>query len=158
MRRGVHVVDFDNEGGARQAVEHLVAAGRRRIATIAGPQDQSAPIDRLAGWRKTLLDAGLDPAGLAEEGDFTLAGGANAMSALLSRRPDLDAVFVASDMMAVGDFDLCLSQRDCAPADTWCCPMLSGVNPGRERMRGPEPSRCPVLSGIPRAAAGGVPP
>ncbi|MEU5265129.1 LacI family DNA-binding transcriptional regulator [Amycolatopsis sp. NPDC021455] len=102
IRRGVHVVDFDNEGGARLAVEHLVAAGRRRIATIAGPLDQSAPIDRLAGWRKTLLDAGLDPADLAEEADFTLSGGANAMSALLARRPDLDAVFVASDMMAVG--------------------------------------------------------
>jgi DNA-binding LacI/PurR family transcriptional regulator len=98
----VHVVDFDNEGGARLAVEHLVAAGRRRIATVAGPQDQSAPIDRLAGWRKTLLDAGLDPADLAEEADFTLSGGANAMSALLARHADLDAVFVASDMMAVG--------------------------------------------------------
>ena len=102
IRRGVHVVDFDNEGGARLAVEHLVAAGRRRIATVAGPQDQSAPIDRLAGWRKTLLDAGHDPEGLSEEADFTLSGGASAMAALLERRPDLDAVFVASDMMAVG--------------------------------------------------------
>jgi DNA-binding LacI/PurR family transcriptional regulator len=102
LRRGVHVVDFDNEGGARLAVEHLVAAGRRRIATVAGPQDQGAPIDRLNGWRKTLLGAGLDPEGLAEEADFTLAGGARAMSALLDRRPDLDSVFVASDMMAVG--------------------------------------------------------
>jgi DNA-binding LacI/PurR family transcriptional regulator len=102
LRRGVHVVDFDNEGGARLAVEHLVAAGRRKIGTIAGPQDQSAAIDRLAGWRKTLLDAGLDPADLAAEADFTLSGGANAMSALLTRHADLDAVFVASDMMAVG--------------------------------------------------------
>ncbi|MBB4683898.1 LacI family DNA-binding transcriptional regulator [Amycolatopsis jiangsuensis] len=102
LKRGAHVVDFDNESGARLAVEHLLAAGRRRIATVSGPQDQNAPIDRLAGWRKTLLDAGLDPAGLAEEGDFTLAGGANAMSALLERAPDVDAVFVASDMMALG--------------------------------------------------------
>ncbi|WP_328604255.1 LacI family transcriptional regulator [Amycolatopsis sp. NBC_00345] len=102
LRRGVHVVDFDNENGARLAVSHLVESGRRRVATIAGPQDQGAPIDRLAGWRKTLVDAGLDPAGLAEESDFTLAGGAQAMSALLERAPDLDSVFVASDMMAVG--------------------------------------------------------
>ncbi|SDW47497.1 transcriptional regulator, LacI family [Amycolatopsis xylanica] len=102
IKRGVHVVDFDNEGGARLAVEHLIAAGRTRIATIAGPQDQSAAIDRLSGWRKTLLDAGLDPAELSEEADFTLSGGAHAMTALLARRPDLDAVFVASDMMAVG--------------------------------------------------------
>lgn len=102
LRRGVHVVDFDNEGGARLAVEHLIAAGRRRIATIAGPQDQGAPIDRLSGWRKTLLDTGLDPSGLAEEADFTLAGGADAMAMLIEREPGLDAVFVASDMMAVG--------------------------------------------------------
>lgn len=102
IRRGVHVVDFDNEGGARLAVEHLVSAGRRKIATIAGPQDESAPMDRLEGWRKTLLDAGHDPDGLSEEADFTLSGGAKAMTALLQRRPDLDAVFVASDMMAVG--------------------------------------------------------
>lgn len=102
VRRSVHVVDFDNEGGARIAVEHLVSAGRRTIATVTGPQDQNASIDRLVGWRKTLLDAGLDPTGLSEEGDFTLASGANAMSALLAGHPDLDAVFVASDMMAVG--------------------------------------------------------
>jgi DNA-binding LacI/PurR family transcriptional regulator len=102
LRRGVHVVDFDNEGGARLAVEHLVAGGRRRIATVAGPQDQGAAIDRLTGWRNTLVDAGLDPEGLAEEADFTLAGGARAMAALLERHGDLDAVFVASDMMAVG--------------------------------------------------------
>ncbi|WP_020664865.1 LacI family DNA-binding transcriptional regulator [Amycolatopsis benzoatilytica] len=102
LRRGVHVVDFDNEGGARMAVAHLVKSGRRRIATIAGPQDQGAPIDRLEGWRKALVEAGLDPAGLHEEADFTLAGGAQAMAALLDRVPDLDAVFVASDMMAVG--------------------------------------------------------
>ncbi|WP_239155263.1 LacI family DNA-binding transcriptional regulator [Amycolatopsis sp. FDAARGOS 1241] len=117
LRRGVHVVDFDNEGGARLAVSHLVAAGRRRIATIAGPQDQGAPIDRLAGWRKTLVDAGLDPDGLAEESDFTLAGGARAMAALLDRAPDLDAVFVASDMMAVGALRTLSSAGRTIPAD-----------------------------------------
>ncbi|MFI5610674.1 LacI family DNA-binding transcriptional regulator [Amycolatopsis sp. NPDC051903] len=117
LRRGVHVVDFDNEGGARLAVSHLVAAGRRRIATIAGPQDQSAPIDRLAGWRATLVDAGLDPEGLAEESDFTLAGGARAMAALLERAPDLDAVFVASDMMAVGALRTLSSAGRTIPAD-----------------------------------------
>ncbi|MDX3192525.1 LacI family DNA-binding transcriptional regulator [Streptomyces sp. MN03-5084-2B] len=102
IRHDAHVVDFDNEGGARIAVEHLIAGGRSRIATIAGPQDQSAAIDRLTGWRRTLLDAGLGHRGLAEEGDFTVSGGASAMARLLERRPDLDAVFVASDMMAMG--------------------------------------------------------
>jgi DNA-binding LacI/PurR family transcriptional regulator len=102
IRSGVHVVDFDNKGGARQAVRHLVEIGRTRIATIAGPQDQTAAVQRLSSWRSTLLAAGLDPADLAEEADFTLAGGRDAMSRLLARRGDLDAVFVASDMMAAG--------------------------------------------------------
>jgi DNA-binding LacI/PurR family transcriptional regulator len=102
LRRGVHVVDFDNEGGSRLAVEHLVAAGRTRIATIAGPQDQTAAVQRLAGWRATVLEAGFDPVDLSEEADFTLDGGRGAMERLLARRPDLDAVFVASDMMAAG--------------------------------------------------------
>jgi DNA-binding LacI/PurR family transcriptional regulator len=102
IRRGMHVVDFDNKGGARQAVEHLVKTGRTRIATIAGPQDQTAAVQRLTGWRATVVAAGLDPADLSEEADFTLAGGTDAMDRLLARRPDLDAVFVASDMMAAG--------------------------------------------------------
>ncbi|WP_431046601.1 LacI family DNA-binding transcriptional regulator [Streptomyces sp. P1-3] len=93
-------VGVDNAGGARAAVRHLVAAGRRGIATVAGPQDMVAGIDRLAGYR-----AGLRSAGLAETvavGDFTQESGVVAMDELLARAPALDAVFVASDLMAVG--------------------------------------------------------
>ncbi|WP_432133262.1 MULTISPECIES: LacI family DNA-binding transcriptional regulator [unclassified Streptomyces] len=93
-------VDGDNRGGARQAVEHLVSLGRAHIATITGPcaQEQSAE-DRLAGYRDVLLDASPD---LVEHGDYTWRGGAEAMAALLDRRPDLDAVFAASDLTAAG--------------------------------------------------------
>ncbi|TNC24349.1 LacI family DNA-binding transcriptional regulator [Amycolatopsis alkalitolerans] len=102
LARGVHVVDFDNSDGARQAVEHLLAKGRRRIATVAGPQDQTAAVHRLSGWRQRVTGAGLDPTGLSEEADFTLDGGHAAMARLLERAPDLDGVFVASDLMAAG--------------------------------------------------------
>jgi DNA-binding LacI/PurR family transcriptional regulator len=85
----VHYVDVDNAGGGRLATEHLLGIGRRRIATIAGPQDMSAGLDRLAGWSAALGDAGLaDDA--VELGDFTTAGGARAAAALLDRFPDLD--------------------------------------------------------------------
>ncbi|MBP2479585.1 DNA-binding LacI/PurR family transcriptional regulator [Crossiella equi] len=100
--RGLHLVDFDNEGGARLAVEHLVSLGRKRIATVCGPQDQRSAVDRLTGWRKTL---GLDEravARLSEEGDFSTESGERAMTRLLSRVPKLDAVFVANDPMAAG--------------------------------------------------------
>ncbi|KGM13031.1 LacI family transcriptional regulator, partial [Cellulomonas bogoriensis 69B4 = DSM 16987] len=47
-------VDVDNVGGARAATEHLLSTGRRRIGTIAGPQDMVAGLDRLAGWRAAM--------------------------------------------------------------------------------------------------------
>jgi DNA-binding LacI/PurR family transcriptional regulator len=101
-RRGAHAVDFDNKGGARIAVEHLYASGRRRIGTVTGMLDHPAAADRLAGWQKALETVGLDPTDLAEQGDFTMASGDAATAKLLARCPDLDAVFAASDLMAAG--------------------------------------------------------
>ncbi|MER5864760.1 LacI family DNA-binding transcriptional regulator [Kitasatospora sp. NPDC002040] len=92
-------VDSDNRGGARMAVQHLRSLGRTRIATITGPLDQTSSLDRLDGYRDLLPDG--DPT-LIAEGDFTPDGGSRAMTELLARRPDLDAVFAASDAMASG--------------------------------------------------------
>ncbi|WP_432137750.1 MULTISPECIES: LacI family DNA-binding transcriptional regulator [unclassified Streptomyces] len=97
--RGVLYVDSDNRGGAREAVRHLISLGRERVGTITGPLDQTASVDRLDGYHDILMDA---DARLVAEGDFTEAGGARAMTALLDRVADLDAVFVASDLMAAG--------------------------------------------------------
>ncbi len=93
-------VDQDNLGGAQLATQHLVRSGRSRIATIAGPQDMSAGVDRLIGFQRG-LGAAFDP-GLVETGDFTSQSGAAAMQTLLDRRPEIDGVFVASDLMAMG--------------------------------------------------------
>ncbi|MFD3452596.1 LacI family DNA-binding transcriptional regulator [Streptomyces sp. NPDC058691] len=97
--RDILYVDSDNRGGAREAVGHLVSLGRERIATITGPLDQTASVDRLDGYRDVLPAA--DPR-LVAGGDFSATGGGRAMSELLGRAPDLDAVFVASDLMATG--------------------------------------------------------
>ncbi len=96
-------VDVDNEAGAVLAVEHLLRGGRRTVATVAGPQDMSAGVGRLAGYRKALAAAGIDvDEELVAYGDFGEDSGAAAAAALLDRRPDLDAVFAASDPMALG--------------------------------------------------------
>jgi DNA-binding LacI/PurR family transcriptional regulator len=101
--REVSYVDADNAGGARSATEHLLGRGRARIATIVGPLDMIAGIDRYAGYRSALVAAGRTvESDLVAEGDFSEAGGFRAMNELLERSPDLDAVFVASDPMAVG--------------------------------------------------------
>ena len=93
-------IDHDNRGGGRLAGEHLAARGCRRIATIAGPADMSAGVDRLAGFAEG-LGPRFDPA-LVEHGDFTQAGGEDAAERLLERAPDVDAIFAASDLMALG--------------------------------------------------------
>lgn len=96
----VPYVDVDHVSGVTQAVRHLLNAGRRRIATIAGPQDMVAGIDRLAGYRSALAESGCQP--IVAVGDFTRESGARAMRQLLDDDPKLDAVFVASDLMAHG--------------------------------------------------------
>ncbi len=93
-------VDHDNTGGAALAAHRLVSTGRQRIGTITGPQDMSAGVDRLTGFREALGDR-FDPE-LVEHGDFTTPGGRAGVARLLARRPDVDALFVASDMMALG--------------------------------------------------------
>jgi DNA-binding LacI/PurR family transcriptional regulator len=95
-------VDVDNHGGAGGAVRHLINAGRARVATIAGPKDMSAGVDRLHGFRVALADAGRFDSGLVAHGDFGVASGEHATLRLLDRRPDVDAIFAASDLMAVG--------------------------------------------------------
>ncbi|BCJ60011.1 LacI family DNA-binding transcriptional regulator [Micromonospora endophytica] len=94
----VPYIDVDQVGGVTRAVRHLIDSGRRRIATIAGPQDMVAGIERLAGYRDTVAAAGLPE--MVALGDFTRESGAAAMRELLAAHPDLDAVFAASDLMA----------------------------------------------------------
>ncbi|WKX70453.1 LacI family DNA-binding transcriptional regulator [Streptomyces sp. XD-27] len=102
-RETVAYVDADNLGGARAAVDHLLARGRRAVATITGPPDMHVAQSRLAGYADALRAAGREPdPRLTEVADFTEEGGRRAMRALLARRPDLDAVFAASDVMAAG--------------------------------------------------------
>lgn len=93
-------VGVDNAGGAALAVRHLLRSGRTRVATVAGPQDMVAGIDRLTGYRTALREARREPA--VASGDFTQESGAVAMRELLAREPELDAVFVASDLMGLG--------------------------------------------------------
>jgi DNA-binding LacI/PurR family transcriptional regulator len=96
-------VTSDNLGGATEAVSHLLGRGRGRVATITGSLDMDVGHARLAGWRRAHELAGRQAdETLVEAGDFSEEGGRRAMRSLLERAPDLDAVFAASDLMAVG--------------------------------------------------------
>jgi DNA-binding LacI/PurR family transcriptional regulator len=114
----VSYVDVDNREGARRAVAHLVSQGRRRVATIAGPADMVPGLDRLAGYRDALAEADIafDKV-LVATADFTQEGGVSAMERLLANRPDLDAVFCASDLLAAGALSVLVSAGRRVPDD-----------------------------------------
>jgi LacI family transcriptional regulator len=98
---GVSYVDVDNCDGSRQGARHLVGLGAGRIGMIGAPTTTTAGADRLEGFLTGLreLDHLPDP-DLIVEGDFSESSGHAAMHVLIDR--GVDAVFVASDTMALG--------------------------------------------------------
>ncbi len=94
-------IDIDNIKAAYNAVSHLIRLGYPRIGTIAGLPGSTVSIDRKEGYLKALRERGrtIDES-LIVDSDFTEAGGYLAMQQLLPAQPD--AVFVASDYMALG--------------------------------------------------------
>ena len=94
-------VDVDQRLGARIAADHLLSRGCRRLATISGPLDIPSGLDRLDGFRSYLANRGFGEVP-AIEGDFTRAGGEECARRLLAQHPDIDGLFVASDLMSEG--------------------------------------------------------
>ncbi len=113
---GGHVVDVDNVAGARTATEHLVRIGRKRIATITGPQTMPGGIDRVTGFLAALNEAGLEP-GPIVEGDFTTRSGTEAMREVLQQDSTIDGIFVASDVMAASALTVLRSNGFSVPDD-----------------------------------------
>ena len=96
-----HYIDIDNISSSYTAVSHLIQQGRRRVASITGPEYSTVGIDRKKGYLKALSDRGISiDNSLIAEGDFTENSGYYAMQKLLPAKPD--AVFAASDVMAIG--------------------------------------------------------
>lgn len=96
-------VEIDNVQGAIDATSHLIAMGRRRIAFIGGPPTSTTAADRLRGFRRAMADHQIDvDDALVVDTDFTVeAAEARTGQILESGRP-LDAIFAASDSLAIG--------------------------------------------------------
>jgi len=102
-------VSVNNADGAYKAVKHLIDLGHRRIACISGPAEFEVTGERVEGWRRAQLEAGITPdESLLVESDFSSAGGYEAARSLL-RGPAfaagagaMTALFASNDMMALG--------------------------------------------------------
>jgi LacI family transcriptional regulator len=109
----------DDEGGARLAVSHLAALGRRKIAHITGPQRFEAVRLREMGWRNALAEAGLKAgAGDCRPGQWSEAWGREATQTLMSRRRGVpDALFCGNDQIARGAIDALRETGFAVPTD-----------------------------------------
>lgn len=163
-------VDADNVAGAYMAVSHLARLGHERIATITGSMNATVGIDRHRGYMDALKNRNLPiHDSLVVGGDFTEAGGYSAMRRLIPQKPD--AVFVASDIMALGAIralrevgmqvpdDVAIVGFDDLPAAAYSNPPLTTVRQPTRRAgveavetlldilaNGPEPARHTILS------------
>lgn len=146
-RENVSLVSIDNYLGGRLATEHLIDLGRMKIAHIAGPLDWWEACQRKRGWEDTLGNAGL----LADErmwteGNWSSKSGKLAIGELLDKFPEMDAIFVGNDQMALSVLqtaaergiripdDLAVIGFDGIPESEFYCPPLSTVYQNQDEL------------------------
>ncbi len=114
-------VAVDNVTASAEAVAHLVAGGRRRIAAVGAKRGSTAATAelRLAGYRQALTAAGI---GLDDELEvatdhFSRASGAQAVQSLVDAGTDVDALFCFNDLLALGAIEALRRHGRCVPDD-----------------------------------------
>lgn len=111
-------IDVDNVGGAVAATRHLLEVGCTRVGMITGPQSTGPGMDRLVGYRRALRERDmLGTAVVYSAKDWGIDEGYNGMLALLEENPDLDGVFAAGELLAMGALSALRSRRIRVPQD-----------------------------------------
>lgn len=110
-----HVVCCDNYPAGKEIGEYLLKQGHRRIAYIAGHTNTSTSRDRERGFREALYQEGIEP--IVKVGNYTYEGGYQATLQLLKGENQLDAIFCANDIMALGAIDAVKSLGLTVPKD-----------------------------------------
>jgi LacI family transcriptional regulator len=100
---GIPCVSAMHAAGAKQATEHLLSLGHRRIGAIAGNEGWYATEERLLGFRAALAGAGIlpDPA-LIHYSNFQVPEGERVAEELLSQPNRPTAIFGFNDNVAIG--------------------------------------------------------
>jgi len=111
-RKNISVVSIDNYLGGRMAMDHLLEQGYQKIGHISGPLDWWEARQRMAAWRDTLQERGVEVKDCHYvEGNWSSASGVKAIGKLLDQYPDMDSIFIANDQMALGVIQFAV-QRD----------------------------------------------
>lgn len=111
-------VNGDNFSGGEQAARYLIRSGRQRIAFLGGPSGDFEVQQRYRGFESAFQAAGkpMDPA-LVAYGEYWSSAAAEAMQQLLEQAPDLDAVFVNSDLNAIAAIEVIRRHGKRVPED-----------------------------------------
>jgi len=118
QRNGLARISVDNYLGGRLATAHLLKRGYRHIGHISGPSSWWEVRQRRQGWRDALAEAGIEAEERSvAEGDWSPASGVQAFRQLREQYPEMDAVFVANDQMALSILSLCLREGVRVPQD-----------------------------------------
>ncbi len=117
-RPGIFSVSYDNEMGGRMATQHLIDQGYRHIGHITGPLDWWEARQRRAGWAAILQEYGLPATpNCCAEGNWSSASGEQAIRQLLLSYPEMDAVFVGNDQMALSVLQVACREGIRVPQD-----------------------------------------
>lgn len=96
-------ISIDNYGGAYAAVDYLISLGRDRIGLIAGPLEWLEARKRKQGWEDAMKNAGVEVSARQwSAGDWSSASGTAAMTEIMQKYPEINAVFASNDQMALG--------------------------------------------------------
>jgi len=134
------IVYMDNYIGGEKATKHLLRLGYRQIGHISGPLGWYAAAERKQAWHDSLLQAGIEYEDRFHiECDWSLSSGAAAIGPLLDQYPEVEAIFIANDLMAIGAMqalckrntqvpqDLALVGYDDIPEAAFVCPPLTTI-------------------------------
>lgn len=125
------VVHVDNERGAAEVTELLIAGGATRIAHLEGPAEVLASAPRRRGFEQALAARGLDcDPQLLRQGDYSDDSGYALMRELLALDERPDAVFAANDLMAIGAMRAA-SEAGLAVPDDIAVAGFDGISSGR---------------------------
>jgi LacI family transcriptional regulator len=146
-RENVSLVFIDNYFGGRLATEHLIGLGRTRVGHISGPLDWWEARQRKQAWEDALADAGFPTEErMWTEGNWSSKSGKFAISELLDKFPEMDAIFVSNDQMALSVLqtaaergikvpdDLAVIGFDGIPESEFYSPSLSTIYQNQDEM------------------------
>lgn len=140
-------VKSDNVDGSRQATEHLLALGHKRIALVTGQTTDLSGLERLLGYQQALAQAGITPdSGMVRQSGWNVGEAYESARKLLAERRDFTAIVAGSDFMAIGILRALTEQGLRVPEDVsltgfddvdfcqYTSPQLTTVRQEREAM------------------------